>query len=475
MGKEGVSRRDYLKVVGGTVGGLVVGGAIGYLAKPSEAVEKTVTQTQTETKTVTATAPAVTTTPAKKIHLDFTVWNYDVEKVKDNASKFMQKYPNIELSTYDFNWPDFPTTMVKRFTVGTPTDVTYDGEDWLAQWASAGWIVPLQDIWDQYQTEHPWSYYVNDMVPYAKQSCTFEGKIYGLPYYSDMFTFIYNDKKLKDKGFAPPKDWDEVLQQCLAFKKDGIKYPFILSFEPKDVFAWCNVLSSAYGRGARLFDKDLNPVFNEAGSPFVEQLQWYVDGLYKDEIVNPEWSTMHETISSKNMSAGEGVFCGLAKYNAAAMNTPGSGPEAGNFRVGLMPGKTHEAYGFAKMYNLTKICVDRGSDAVQAAITFIEYFGGSGSPVLKRWAVENGLGFGFDSPWDDPDIASGTEQLYGAGAATTIREQAKLATAEAHPIWFGEWNDYVRKECLAKVFTKEITPQKCADLMADNWNSLKKA
>ncbi len=469
---EKVSRRDYLKVLGGTVGGLVVGAAIGYLAAPGKVVEKTVERTVTQT--VTAVPTVTPTTPAKKVHLDFTVWNYDVEKIKDNVSKFMQKYPHIEVSLYDFNWPDFPTTMVKRFTVGTPTDVTYNGEDWLAQWASAGWVVPLEDLWDQYEVEHPWSFYINDMVPYAKMACTFEGKVYGLPYYSDIFTFIYNERMLKEKGFNPPKDWDEVREQCLEFKKAGIKYPYLLSFEPKDVFAWCNVLSSAYGRGARLFDEDLNPVFDEPDSPFVEQLQWYVDGIHVDKIVDPEWSTMHETIASKKMSAGEAVFCGLCKYNTAAMNTPGSGPEAGNLRVGLMPGKTHEAYGFAKMYNITKMCVNRGREAIQAAITFIEYFGGSRGPVLKRWAVENGLGFGFDSPWEDSDIRNAMEKLYGPGSAEVIRQQAKLAICEPHPVWFGEWNDYVRKECLAKVFTKEITPKECVKLMAEKWNALRK-
>jgi len=63
-----VSRRKYLQIAGGTVVGLAVGGALGYLAKPSEVT--TVTSTLTETVTVTGTAPPPTTlppTPAKRL------------------------------------------------------------------------------------------------------------------------------------------------------------------------------------------------------------------------------------------------------------------------------------------------------------------------------------------------------------------------------------------------------------------------
>ncbi len=64
-----VDRRTALKVVSGTIAGLVVGGAIGYLAKPAQLARETITSivTQTIRETVTVTGiPTVTppTTPA---------------------------------------------------------------------------------------------------------------------------------------------------------------------------------------------------------------------------------------------------------------------------------------------------------------------------------------------------------------------------------------------------------------------------
>jgi ribose transport system substrate-binding protein len=78
-----VDRRGALRIIGGAVAGLVVGGVIGYLAKPAEVVEKTITQTTTVTgpattvtvtKTVTLT-PTPTVAKPKKLNVAFWVGN----------------------------------------------------------------------------------------------------------------------------------------------------------------------------------------------------------------------------------------------------------------------------------------------------------------------------------------------------------------------------------------------------------------
>jgi len=58
MSEEKVTRRNYLKYTGAAIGGLIVGGALGYLAKPTEVIKETVTAPAVE-KTITVTAPAV--------------------------------------------------------------------------------------------------------------------------------------------------------------------------------------------------------------------------------------------------------------------------------------------------------------------------------------------------------------------------------------------------------------------------------
>ncbi len=459
--------------IGGVVAGIVVGGAAGYLAGSSSVspgATKTATVTQTATQTVTASAAS------HAVNLNFTVWQYNVAEIKDNITKFQALNPNITVNLLDVPWPDYPGTQVKRFTSNTPIDVSYDGEDWLSQWASAGWVVPLEDIWDQYATVYPFKAYVNDMVPFAKQSMTFNGKVYGLPYYSDMFTFNYNTQILADNGLTVPTTWDEVRDVALKLKQKGVmEFPFILEMQAGGggSFDFYIQLTAAYGNGARLFDENFNPLFNDPASPFYQYLQWLVDGLHKDQFISPDYLQNHETVVVQKLGAGQGAMTVFAKYNLAAANTPGSSPKAGQFRMALMPGKTHEAYGFAKMYNVTKAAVTRGNDAVQGAITFIEYFGGSKGPVLKRWATQDGLGFGFLSPYGDPDVSTALNTLYGPGAADIIKQQAALALTEPHPTWFGDWVQYCYTTAIPNALSQQSSVADAVKGMADKLKEVK--
>jgi len=65
LGEEKVNRRDFLKVVGAGIAGLIVGFAGGWAAKPAERVTETVTRTVTTT--VGGAAPAATTTVTQTV------------------------------------------------------------------------------------------------------------------------------------------------------------------------------------------------------------------------------------------------------------------------------------------------------------------------------------------------------------------------------------------------------------------------
>lgn len=55
-----VTRRDYLKIIGGTIVGLIIGGVVGWFSAAPTEVEKTILKTVTKTATVTPTITTVT-------------------------------------------------------------------------------------------------------------------------------------------------------------------------------------------------------------------------------------------------------------------------------------------------------------------------------------------------------------------------------------------------------------------------------
>ena len=79
------------------------------------------------------------------IELEFVVWNYSIDTIQDNINKFEELNPGITIKLTDYAWGDYHDTMVLRFRSNMP-DIVYSGEDWLPEWASAGWLAPLESI-----------------------------------------------------------------------------------------------------------------------------------------------------------------------------------------------------------------------------------------------------------------------------------------------------------------------------------------
>ena len=139
---------------------------------------------------------------AQDITLEFVVWNYSLDTIQDNAKKFEAENPGIKVKITDYTWPDYHDSMVLRFRGGTPTDVAYVGQDWLPAWAAAGFLAPLDDI----APADVLADLKSDMAGFSLSDMTYNGKLYGLPYYADTISFIYNKKILEDAGIAVPHD-----------------------------------------------------------------------------------------------------------------------------------------------------------------------------------------------------------------------------------------------------------------------------
>jgi multiple sugar transport system substrate-binding protein len=401
---------------------------------------------------------------AAATNLDFVVWTYNLETIADNVAKFQESNPEIVVTVSDFPWNEFHQTSVQRFTSRTPTDVTYNGGDWLEEFAKAGWVVPLEDYF-------PWVMdYKDKTLGFAWQDMTYEGKVYGLPYYADTITFMYNEKILADHGIeAPPATWEEVTEQSLFLKGKGIEYPMINMMDATlptitEVFA-----SMVFGRGGELIDEERNPLFDKPESEAYQQFQWEVDARLKDKILT---YVPHETDVVKAMNTGKHVFTVEYNYNMAALNNKAQSPLAGQFKLALMPGETHECYGFSKFYNMTTMAVERGQEVIDASGKFIQFFGGETDgqyPIAKRWAVEDGLGFGQLPLFDDPDVKSAFEQFLNYDV---WREQLDLARARRQSIWYGIWSEFFRQQ-YAQAVAGETGVDEALGASAEQWNRLK--
>jgi multiple sugar transport system substrate-binding protein len=336
----------------------------------------------------------------------------------------------------------------------------YCGEDWLPGWALAGWVVPIEDHVPDIAK------YKDQVATYAVRDMTYEGKLYGLPYYADLITFQHNAKILEEHGIDVPQDWDQVLEACLKLKQAGMEKPFVYEYNQTLPNFYQAFVSQVYGRGGQMFDADLNPLFADPESEAFKHLQWLQDAVTKHEVVAFE---NHESRVIPAMNTGKHAFSVLFNYVLAAMNERATQPRAGEFAMALMPGQAHACLGFCKFYAMTSQAA--GDDARRAGSwKFIEFMGGGDYQVAKRWAVEKGLGFAQLPLFDDPEV----QQAWSSWIDVELfKQQAELAINGTQTEWLGMWSGFFRP-LLAQAFVGEASVAEVMDAGAARWVELRK-
>jgi len=403
-----------------------------------------------------------------EINLNFVVWSYSIETIQDNINLFEEANPGVHISLSDFSWFDYHDIMATRFTSGTPTELAYSSDHWLQEWVAAGWIVPLNEYCPQLVE------YEDEFAPYAVQGMTVGDNLYGVPYYADLVTFMYNAELAAQAGIdTPPETWEELTEQALQIKEAGIAdYPINIPLKKDDPWSSEIFYSMVYSRGGSLFDEENNPVFNQPGSEAEQALQWLYDAINVNQVMDPAALEVGEPDVVKTMGAGENLYTVLAKYNLAELNG-GAHEQAGNFQLALMPGETHSTVGFVRFYALTRDAVAEGQSAIDAGCNFLNYFGGATDGeylVVRRWALEKGLGFAQLPLYDDPEVA---ETINAWGDVELEREQAQLARVkEGLTPWWGAWDIYLRGQ-IHDAILGTVTPQEALQNMADQWEELR--
>lgn len=409
---------------------------------------------------------------ADPVQLNFMVWTFAVDTIQSNIKTFQQRYPNVAVRLTDYNWGQYPDTIIANFVSGSNApDVLYSSDHWLQQWAAAGWIVPLDDYFPQIKEM------AKSFSQYSVEGMSYNGKLYGLPYYADPMAFFYNDAILRKAGFSrPPSTWEELLQQAKVIKEKGLaQYPIGFGFSQEEPFSIEVFISMVYSGGGDLFDKDQNPVFNRPGSATTKAIAWVRDAL-RAGVLNPESLQWDGVQAGNAMMAGTQVYSISRASALASFNDPRQSSQAGNFKIGLMPGSTHQTVGFVRFYAMSSRVPKRGKEALEAAWNFLNYFGGPGPdntyPVVRRWALDFGLGFAQLPLFKDTEILSSFGKWVDVPLLQRIGQRYARAKQGLTP-WFAQWDVYSRAE-LQRAYLGQITPDQATANLSAKWNELRK-
>ncbi len=146
--------------------------------------------------------------------VNFTSWSAAVDQVRSHVSAF-ERATGLKVNYENFPWAQYRTSVVTRLVGNAPMDVLWVSDAWLPEFAEAGWLATIDDVPELMK-------YNADAAQFCTQSMVYKGKQYGLAYYGDHMSFIYNTEILQKAGITtPPTTWEEVVQQSLKIKQSG--------------------------------------------------------------------------------------------------------------------------------------------------------------------------------------------------------------------------------------------------------------
>jgi multiple sugar transport system substrate-binding protein len=319
---RGLSRRDFLKVGGAGLAGAAFLGAAGCGGGE---------QAGGATEIYFTSAPDESGTTEKLIDMfnDKNQGKYKVIFHQGNADTGQR----------------FDKLRTQMQAGGEDLDVILGDVIWTAQLAESDWISDLSDRFTESQRK--------EFLPGSVEAITYEGKTFGMPWFTDTGLLYYRKDLLQESGFdGPPKTWDELKQMTLKVREDaGLEYGFVFQGAAYEGGV-CDGMEFIWTHGGEVLDPD-DPTRVLVDSPEA------IAGLATErsmitEGISPEGVTVYkEDESAGAFLNGDAVFLRQWPYVYALVGTsdypklepeqvgvselPSADGEPGNGTVGDQP------------------------------------------------------------------------------------------------------------------------------------------
>src|SRR5262245_64026908 len=252
--------------------------------------------------------------PGNPQALTFVVWQYG--KIYEQIGKQFEQDWSLKLNQIiEPNVGPQVAKLAAMYAAGDPVDVSQSPIQYLSSYIEQGIAAPIDGLPGVDQ-------YVKDFTPFTRAIAQRDGKTWGLPYFSTVWVFMYNDELLTKAGFKgkPFSSYPELLEQCRKAKRDGVcKYPILwvagVGFEQLPA-TWFSMTAN---RGGIIFDRQLAPQLG-AGSIARETLKWW-QATFKDELADPNSLNLRFIPAVKAFNAGQHVYLGTLHHYNVSLST----------------------------------------------------------------------------------------------------------------------------------------------------------
>src|SRR5690348_7551310 len=191
------------------------GGETAPTSTPAASAAPTATTAAATAPTATAAAAtAPTSAPAAGGDQVVNMLWTDSQNTHQPLIKDFEQATGIKVNQVQVQYNELLDKINTTVQGGGDVDVIEMDTIWTPQFASAGWVEDLTSrISDDLKKDIPAS---------SLGAVTYQGKLYGMPWYNSAKHLFYNAKLLQDAGFSsPPTTLDEFAKQAQATTKAG--------------------------------------------------------------------------------------------------------------------------------------------------------------------------------------------------------------------------------------------------------------
>jgi multiple sugar transport system substrate-binding protein len=369
-GSRGLSRRDFLKVGGTGLAGAVLLGAAG-----CGGGEQSGGATE-----LYFTGPPDTTGTTDKL-------------IKEFNDKNKGKYKVIFQQGNADTGQRLDKLRTQFQAGGENIDVILGDVIWTAELAASGWISDLSDRFPESQQQQ--------FLPGSVEAITFNGKPYGMPWFTDTGLLYYRKDLLKKSGFnGPPKTWDELKQMTRKVRRDSdIKFGFLFQ-GAKSEAGVCDGCEFIWGHGGNVLDPS-DPTKVLVDSPQAIEGLETERSMITDGIAPKAVTVYEETETEGGFLRGDAVFLRNWPYVYSLIGTS-SYPKLKTDQVGVSELPSADGKPGNGTVGDQPLYISTSSKYPDAAWKFIEFL--SATDQQRFRAVEGSYLPTRSALYDDPEI-----------------------------------------------------------------------
>jgi multiple sugar transport system substrate-binding protein len=262
---------------------------------------------------------------------------------------------------------------------------------WIAEFAGAGWALPLDDYVDTAAK--------SEYFPGLIEACTYDGKLTALPWAVDSGMLYYRKDLLDAASIDVPKTWDELVNASRTLQSDGkVKYGFLWQGKQAEVLI-CDLVEFVGSAGGRILGPD-GRTAQIADPSAVSAVQFMYDTMNKLAVSPKDLLSWDEEPSRRPFTAGQAAFLRNWAYVYPIAQDPKESQVVDKVAVAPLPsfagGKSAACLG-GYQYG-----VSASSKNKEASVEFVKWLS---SPAIQlKFATDVGLAPTRPAVFDEPRL-----------------------------------------------------------------------